>query len=172
MFTGGSDRSEKIIVPDAHRAQYIDDVLADPTYNRQLHDEGSGRNAHESDRPVGEIRRSGPWTATAGQRPSKGTIITLTVSCGRRKRQGHLQGDRLSPDKTLDYVQAALAVARYHSARSSRSTADDVEEGKVIAHRPGGGRGAGKGRDADRLYQHRQAEGRERKRCCARSATA
>ena len=61
--------------------------------------------------------------------------------------------------KTLDYVQAALAS---HDIKCEvvEEYSDDVEEGKVIRTDPEAGRRTGKGRDADRLYQQGQAEGR------------
>ena len=86
MFTGGS-KSAKIDVPDLI-GRTIDDVYADSDVMNNFEiKEASSRQ--ESDRPAGEILDQDP---DEGQQAIKGSVITVTVSAGRRQRQGYLQG--------------------------------------------------------------------------------
>ena len=131
MFTGGG-RSDKLTVPSLV-GQYIDDVLADPTYTDQFTIKEAAQRV-ESDRPVGEIVDQDPG---AGSKVVKGAVITLTVSAG---------GDNVKDtykvvdfkDKSLDYVEAALAEHNI-SYKTVEEPSDDVEQGKVTRTDPAAG---------------------------------
>ena len=94
------------------------------------------------------------WNRTGtGESAVKGTIITVTtVSAGGDNVQNTYKIVDFK-DKTLEYVQAALA--EEDILKTAEEPSDEVER-EGHANRPCRRGRSCAGRDADRLYQHRQ----------------
>lgn len=138
LATGGTGE-EKITVPSLV-GRTIDEVMADPTYTGQFTIKEADQRK-ESDRPVGEILEQDP---VPGEKVTKGTIITLTVSAG---------GENVSDaykiidftGRTLEYAEPILSEHGV-SYTTQEEFSDEVEAGKIIRTDPAAGQELEKGK--------------------------